>query len=562
MNEEIMRTFKSMCKIGFLTTTGVFSGFFRFIGWWIIKILAVIVNGIDGIVNKLYMINTFFYSKEVTDLINTYKPLIWTILTISIAFLGFKLIMNKQSNRREIPTNILLAILVVTFLTAFMIKLNNVTKIAISGLDISSPAEQIASEYITDNYYLDEQGYTDISYGQNDLGNNIFDIDINEEIDTDNISNDYEDMYENKPIYSKDGSISDDVEELDDGFLGIGEEGYYRYSVDYLPLIVSLLATAVAMVCVCIKLARLIFELAFNNFFATLFAFADIEDGRKLKEIIKHILSIFAVIFATGVMLKLYMLFSSWVNTDFKSNVVLRLVLLIGASLSVIDGPNLIEKILGIDAGLKSSWGVVAAGMAGTRMAASIGSAVGSKAMNIGSSIARNTVNAGAMAMGGASALGKNGFNNSTNVEKSLNNIAGNNMSNNSNSNSSATNKNNSNNSNSTGSNSIKSNMEGFKGSNSGSLEQGNNNLGSSANELNTSHNKPMSLEQERAVNNNPTMENQFKNNSINSLGNNMTIGDAIKDKVSNNKTVQSAKRSYDMGYNTVAQWKFKKKGK
>ena len=57
-------------------------------------------------------------------------------------------------------------------------------------------------------------------------------------------------------------------------------------------------------------------------------------------------------------------------------------------------------------------------------------------------------------------------------------------------------------------------------------------------------------------------MENQFKNNSINSLGNNMTIGDAIKDKVSNNKTVQSAKRSYDMGYNTVAQWRFKKKGK
>ncbi|MGU9410884.1 pLS20_p028 family conjugation system transmembrane protein, partial [Clostridium perfringens] len=38
-------------------------------------------------------------------------------------------------------------------------------------------------------------------------------------------------------------------------------------------------------------------------------------------------------------------------------------------SWAVIDGPNIIERIFGIDAGIKSSWGAVVAGIEGARMA-------------------------------------------------------------------------------------------------------------------------------------------------------------------------------------------------
>ncbi|MPQ45043.1 hypothetical protein GBZ86_15070, partial [Clostridium tarantellae] len=56
---------------------------FRWVGWTIIKILASIVNGIEVAINKIYTLNDFFNSDLVTDFINKYKPLIWTILAIS-----------------------------------------------------------------------------------------------------------------------------------------------------------------------------------------------------------------------------------------------------------------------------------------------------------------------------------------------------------------------------------------------------------------------------------------------------------------------------------------------
>ena len=136
-----------------------------------------------------------------------------------------------------------------------------------------------------------------------------------------------------------------------------------KYNIDFVSVIIGLATTGITLLCVGFKIARLIFELAFNKLFAMLFAFADIEDNKKIKAILKNVFSTFAVIMATAVLLKLYIIFVAWLNftassvdtgIGFTVTSLAKLILQIGASFAVIDGPNIIERILGIDAGLKS----------------------------------------------------------------------------------------------------------------------------------------------------------------------------------------------------------------
>ena len=49
------------------------------------------------------------------------------------------------------------------------------------------------------------------------------------------------------------------------------------------------------------------------------------------------------------------------------------LIALIAFSLAVVDGPNIVERLFGIDAGLKNGWGVLAGAYAGGKMVSGLG---------------------------------------------------------------------------------------------------------------------------------------------------------------------------------------------
>ena len=593
MNKALLDTFKKLLEAGILSVTGVFSGFFKTVAWYIVQLLTWLIEGIEGVVTKLYDFNSFFSSEEVVNFVNQWKPILTTILAISIAFLGLKIILNRQSNRKELPMNILLSVLVVTGLTTFMIKLNDITKLGVqaTGVTIDKSAVSYVKEYTTDMYKLDADNYNNIKYGINDISDSIDQIDITEEVDTDNINKDNRDLYKYK--LDKNG----EEKKLDKGFLGFGEEGYYRYVVDWIPLIVSLIALAIALICVALKLARLMVELAFNNLFATLLAFGDIEDGRKLKEVIKHILSMFAVIWTTAVMLKLYFLYVSWINSTFNdsSNTILKLILLIGGSLTVIDGPNIVEKVLGVDAGLKSGWGVVMGAAAGAKIAGGLGmtagKTLGGAALKYGSKAAQGGLNTGAMATGGVAAAmnkgnsdNKNSLNGAFNGKKDID----------SNPNSSNGMQKqgqgiNANGLGKNGANSPKNAGSVSNGSIPGSNASGNGigdipgsdasgngisdvsdsnpsdgeigNIPSGSNFGDEVRNIPFS----NAAGNTSKERSKPKNNQTPNIQNgnrttDMTLGSAFKNKIVNNKVVSTAHRRYDIGYNTIEKWKNNRK--
>lgn len=71
-----------LTNLGILTLTGIVSYCFRWLGWKIIELLASVVNGIEGAVNKIYTLNSFFQSNEINSLIDRYKPIMWAIFSI------------------------------------------------------------------------------------------------------------------------------------------------------------------------------------------------------------------------------------------------------------------------------------------------------------------------------------------------------------------------------------------------------------------------------------------------------------------------------------------------
>ena len=91
-----------------------------------------------------------------------------------------------------------------------------------------------------------------------------------------------------------------------------------------------------------------------------LFSFTDSGNGEKIKEIIKAFAGAFVVIVVNTVLLKFFTIFSGWLsnqNIDGFS----KSVMLVSVAIAVIDGPNLCQKLIGVDAGIRSAAATIGA---------------------------------------------------------------------------------------------------------------------------------------------------------------------------------------------------------
>ncbi len=416
-----MDTLYTLIENGVLELGNLFESCIRWLGWGLITLLAQLVNGIESVANKVYTLNGFFNSTEVNQLIDRYKPIVWTILAISIGILGFKIIFNRQHNRSELPSNILFSILVVVLLSTFMTKMNDITKFAIGTLNTTNQSitDTLVKESLYDIYYLDGNDFNLEGERNNISADSIYNIDINEAVDSSEVKD--SDLFKKKIVFEKNGDKK--LVKLEKGWFSI-DEMYYRYNIDFIPVIISLGAIGIAFVCIMLKVIRLLFELAFNKFFVTLLAFADVSDGKKLKEMVKHIISIFIVIFITAVLTNMYMLYNSWITKSLVanglgSNGILKILLIVGGAIAVIDGPNLVERILGIDAGLKSSWGTLMAGYGVAKGTLNSGKALASGISKLGNGLALGMAGTGGALAG---MFGNKDKNNTSNNKEGLDN--------------------------------------------------------------------------------------------------------------------------------------------
>ena len=348
----------------FFEIASPFGWLLRDLGWRVIKILSNLANGLEGVVNEIYSLNGFFRSQEVDNLINQLMPLIWVILAVSIAFLGLKIILDRDFKVNDVIKNLVLTVAVVMLLPMGMTHLEKITTEASKGLkyDYNFSSEKVIKDNFCDLYYLDEVGFNSATKNNIPASKITSDlISINEEVDSKETEN--KDLFKSKLVTDSSGNY--EKRDLKKTFFGLFSEKYYRYDFKFWTIFITIGCIVITLLCTCFKVARIIFELGFVKLFGILYSFADISNGQKIKEVIRCIVSNFVVLFCISILLKMYVLFSTWTSNN--SQDLTKFILLIASSIAVIDGPNIIERILGIDSGVKSGWSMIAGGYAGAK---------------------------------------------------------------------------------------------------------------------------------------------------------------------------------------------------
>ncbi|EME7139597.1 hypothetical protein PSS96_002506, partial [Enterococcus faecium] len=186
-------------------------------------------------------------------------------------------------------------------------------------------------------------------------------FDINEKV-LEAPDGDNGDPLKNKLIDKK-GGEGKEVVELEDGGGGIFgwitkklfAETYYRWRVDWVATIGTLLALSFAMIISILRACRVSIEMAFDYIWANVIAFFSIRDIKKLKMALMSLLGGFILLLSIFTM---YYVFINWNTYIFQQPDVSYLTKIFGllaGAWFIYDGPAIIQKTLGIDAGLSTA---------------------------------------------------------------------------------------------------------------------------------------------------------------------------------------------------------------
>ncbi|MEH7529905.1 pLS20_p028 family conjugation system transmembrane protein [Priestia megaterium] len=406
-DEEILKKLHEFSE--YLDAGNILSYLLRKFGWGCIKVLSILVDGLEGITDSILGVKTFFNSPDIQDFITKVQPFLYVLLAFSFLYIGYMLIIQKKVNREQIMINIFISMAVLLLLNTSMLKADKFTDQAIEAVDLNEKgtvSEKIIKSNITDVAQFDLTKWKSPKLKEPNKvpQKNIMMIDITEKIDDKfkvskdkELSADGKDIITHKTALTPDGK--DGVAELDNGWFDFFPELYYRWSWNFWTIAISLFVIGMTLLFTSIKLAKLCFELGFNSILAQVVAPADVADGQKLKAVLKNIVNTFLVIIMIFISMKVYLMGTVFISDKLEG--IPYLIALIAFSIAVVDGPIMCERLFGIDAGLKSGWGAVAGGFA---MAKGLESSIGmiDRTAKGGANLAKGVGNVGKGITGGA----------------------------------------------------------------------------------------------------------------------------------------------------------------
>lgn len=413
----------------------------RWIGSGIVYGLMWLNDVIENIVDKSISLNDFYSTGPMKEFMDVCRPIIWGLFLLALLVLGFQFMLNKVEKRNEIFLNVILAVCMIVVIPDLMVNMGKITNAGINQIkpEATSLSAQLVKSNVADVLYYAKNdfkygegtsssgglppqppsktdsnvGTTDFTHGNQLTGDSVFYIPFTQKLDFFEdegwFSWTTEDWVKDTPDSAKEllkhrmvsKGIGNEfyVEELDKNAIKmtkIGRQTYYRYHVNWGVLIFSLLVTTVALAITVIKIGRSVFDLAFHQIFGMFIAVTDLTGGQRTKKILVEIMNTFAVIFLMVFLLKLFILYSSWAN-GLKENIggFGVLLMLIAGAWALIDAPDIVQRMLGIDAGLRNGWQAAMGGYAAMKTMGAAGKGAG------------KLIGAAAGTAGGAMAFGK-----------------------------------------------------------------------------------------------------------------------------------------------------------
>ncbi|MBC1385618.1 pLS20_p028 family conjugation system transmembrane protein [Listeria innocua] len=420
-NDEIVSFYHSFDAVISQTSFWAFVG--RSLGWWLIGLLVLLVDTLSEVFSDIATLFHFYDSQGIKDLIDNLSVLQVAFTTIVILGLAISLALyGKKANIGEAITNLFFVALILLFLPTGM-----------------SKAMDIVTSYINDD------GSNRTPSGQQQIGESKNGFNPGSEIILSNVSDVYAyamDDFQNpnmeKKHYITDYKTINPIEVVDIELIktyspekgaylekridyipqvngtekavavdrmdigGILEplapmigDTSYRYTYNFWTIALTLIITALVLLLSAFKAAGIMIDIAFNYVFASIIGFLDFRTMSRFKRVIESIFSAIAVIMIIPVMITIYTLFNAFVVSQ-SISVVSQLICLGAAGYYVINGPEQVTRVLGIDAGVKNGWNLIGGAIGikkGAAAVADIAGGAAEKAAGLGGFIAGYTAN-------------------------------------------------------------------------------------------------------------------------------------------------------------------------
>ncbi|ALX47547.1 pLS20_p028 family conjugation system transmembrane protein [Lentibacillus amyloliquefaciens] len=446
MGDDLKKLYEDLATILDVSSGWLYDDLIRNILWGIIQALVWINNWIEGVATDVVTLGGVYDNPAMNRFIETIQPYVFGMFVVTLTVVGFQFMLNKIEKRNEVLMNVLIAVSVIVILPNLMNMMDNLLNEGIAALDEPGTlSDNVLKRNIADvMYYVDSDfnytsgsneetvtgnenllphppdpqnkdiGTTNYTYG-NEL-ENPDSIEVNEKLDiyedegwfswttepwVENLTEREKNFLKNRLISTGDGGTR--IVDLNTNTVpatNLGQQSYYRYHVNWGIAIATLAVTAFALVITTIKIGRAMFDLAFHQLFAMFTAATDLTGGQRLKKVLVEIASTFAVIFVMMVLLRMFIIYAQWAN-DMEQHIGIigTILLLIAGAWALIDAPDIVQRFLGIDAGLRSGWQAMMGGYAAGRMVGAGGkmtAEAGGKALKAGGKLGGGAVAGGA----------------------------------------------------------------------------------------------------------------------------------------------------------------------
>lgn len=358
--QEILTRYGSYFEGQNLILTGL-----RELFYLVLSFLYSFIKGCGDLLSKAYNVLTFDTQSRVNEIFGgaLSTEFLTAVVLIVVVCIGIAFILNSNSIKgSKIIQNIMFGLLVVFILPTFINSVNGIIASSDMGNISTSSVNKIFSANIVDLKYcfggdtvIDPTGEVHNGF-PDDYDYSLLPMD---ELIKGSETPGIDDVF-TKTLLNR-GSVDEELGECSSGeifgnFISFLSSYYYRYKVDMFPIFLSEIATILVMVFTFFKVVRLCYELIVNHFFAYIFAITDIASGAKLREALKSILSTYVVLIYCSVAISLFNTFQAWIFDSSIFNNFEASICIIPVAMAVIDGPNLIERLFGIDAGIKSGF--------------------------------------------------------------------------------------------------------------------------------------------------------------------------------------------------------------
>ena len=365
----------------------VASNVIRWIGWQIIKLLHSICDMCQGLWEAVFQALDF--TKTFADKLGVYYPIWSAIFLITILAVGTVFLYSEH--RPPFLKNLVITMAVVMLLPSGV-------RLSAQLLQIEQTVFMANGNSVADTTVI--SNVTDLLYQKNNdwsfespncfSGATIKYIDPNEQVEKKTAT-----VFKYYMVVDEaSGEVT--YKKIGKGFFGLLTPLYYRYSINFMAIIGELIVNSLVLIFASYRLFRLIWDMIYGEILAYILS-GDVVSGEKTKQVLQYLLNLFWSISIMIWGFAIWREFEIWVASQYTNNFI-RIIIIAFGGVAMIDGPDVVERVMGIDVGVKdgmmktmgamhlmqSGIGAAKAGAGAAKKAAGVAKKAGESMLNPG----------------------------------------------------------------------------------------------------------------------------------------------------------------------------------